>query len=381
MRQLLPSDEDEDYTLLQSPHNQRMVLTFKVIYALHEGSKQLDIRNSIVLERNWQFELCVILIVMTFVDLISKFDMTVLKGDASQTRRILGNGRYTSSGEIDQEICWVEDCVQELYGTEPNVGYLYLKLLKLSLVIHESDPFKDYLRNPMKLYLGERYGDLSRAEIVHFLREAVQHLKRPTSNESFGIFVTPQKVLTFEEAIENAMIVDESDDNDDGSNWSDCSFEESDYFPEFEDFMNASSMDTTDVESQHSIADFEKLKLVFYSDYTFWIQKALEIEVLQSERVRHIDSSFSTMMQYKAKRSKIFQAYQKSLKDKQIKESREFIISRFLIYFEIGKLLALSSTSDRQAIRLIETIVREESAMSRAVEMLSTEAQRFQSQY
>jgi hypothetical protein len=265
--------------------------------------------------------------------------------------------------------------------------FAYLNVLKVMLANHESDPHEDQLRNNGKLSLGDRYGELSRKDIVKLLSEAVEHIKG--QNELVHRFATSNDeqmpLLTFDEALHQNCFDANADDT---YCWDNCFIDDesslSNTFDDFDegDTVRSQSCDATDREPIASDdANYEQLKSEFYADYSFWIKSTMELEVLHIERIRRVSILTDESLINERKKQKILKEHQQLFADIKIIQDREFIVGKFLVYFEIAKLLALPSTSCQQASRLIETIVKGKQDANQAVNIVRMVAQRFDLSY
>jgi predicted nucleic-acid-binding protein len=103
----------------------------------------------------------------------------------------------------------------------------------------------------------------------------------------------------------------------------------------------------------------------------------LHIEVMHVERIRTVHSVFNNTILKEAKREQIESEHQRLFADQKLRQDRVFIMRNFMIYYEIGKLLSSSTTTNRQALCLIQTIVREDNMVVQAKAIVREIAHRF----
>jgi hypothetical protein len=395
-RKLLPANnaQDLDYILKNSYSDERLSLGVAAIDAMREGLDKLDCWRSPYYKN--KCALIYIFAAMACMDFlefnsdrscaIKKKEKATLLGDFPRDRRSQRHWLNVSVDRIRCTLSSVEDS-EENYRV---IDWAYLEVLKMLLTIHESHAWIEYLRFDVKLSLGDRYGEFSRIVIAEFLCEAVQHIQsryttHATSSyskscggpifdesafsiESTGPFEVPIGWRFFDDD-ELPLLQNDNECTD-----SDCYVESS---------PSESCTEKTDEESDASddiSGDDETLQQAmssFYSEYYFWIESMLHIEVMHVERIRAVQSSLNNTILKEANREQIESEHLRLFADQKLRQDRVFIMRNFMIYYEIGKLLSSSTTTNRQALRLIQTIVREDNMVVKAKTIVREIAHQF----
>jgi hypothetical protein len=293
--------------------------------------------------------------------------------------RGITNGIANQHAWIDAKMQEVSFHLSSVNGSEEGcqvLDWVYLNLLTLQLVLHESDASTAHLRYNFKLSLGDRYEDVSRSDIAELLYEAVQHIKCHYTK----LIMSSQATDSFDDTDFDELLCELVGD--------DVGWDENvqtnlmDSMASHTNIMDsASNLDTTDGESLTSEETcstretLQKAKDLFYSDYYFWIESMLHIEVLHVERIRLLQDKLKKQ-ENKQEQQQMESAHKRLFTDKIVMKDREFIMKYFMIYYEIGKLLASPSTTEEQALCLIKMIIRDEHAFIEAKMMVKNNAQR-----
>jgi hypothetical protein len=351
-RLLLPANEEDDYNAGRDnlSSDEKLPFKSKAIAMMREGLKSFDCWEISEKKNKSKHALVYTLAAMTYVTFMNQLQNERLMIAPHKIRV-----KYISDfprGSANQQ-AWIDAKMQEVSFHLSSVNgneeccqvldWVYLNLLTLQLVLHESDASTAHLRYNFKLSLGDRYEDVSRSDIAELLCEAVQHIECHYTKWIMSNHATDGFDETDLDELLCELVGDDVGwDENVQTNLMDSMASHTNIMDSMASHTNimdsASNLDTTDGES-HTSDDtcctrdtLKKAKDLFYSDYYFWIESMLHIEVLHAERIRLLQDKLKKQ-ENKQEQQQMESAHKRLFTDKIVMQDREFIMKHFMIYY------------------------------------------------